>query len=263
MSHYVQVLPRFRSRWASAMQLFAMTSMLLQPLSVNSAYQPGAGYDVSNPASYVPVWDGAPDEPPEGADISDIDMDGLPAWLEVHLGTQPGDPDSDDDGALDGRELQEMQTDALDPDSNDNGVNDYTEYELKHTDADGDGLLAWDEQMTWLTSDQSADTDGDGWDDAFEAQTSGTSPSDADSDDDGLTDWDDAIATSEPNSDYDGDGLTNDQEASLWFPIGMGSTTMHTQIRVSDTDGDGLMDGYEVATSRNGETKNASNPLMA
>ena len=220
MRNYVQTLPRFRSRMTAFTQLLAVLWWSLGIPYVNSAYQPGAGYVAANPASYVPVWDGSPDEPPEGADTSDIDMDGLPTWLEIHLGTQPGDPDSDDDGALDGRELQEMQTDPLDADSNDNGVNDYTEFSLKHTDADGDGLLAWDEQQTWQTSDQSTDTDGDGWGDAYEAQTSGTSPANADTDGDGLTDWDDYLATSESSGDYDGDGLTNVQEASLWYTVG-------------------------------------------
>ena len=262
MSNYVQILPRFRSRMTAFTQLLAVLWWSLGIPYVNSAYQPGAGYVAANPASYVPVWDGSPDEPPEGADTSDIDMDGLPTWLEIHLGTQPGDPDSDDDGALDGRELQEMQTDPLDADSNDNGVNDYTEFSLKHTDADGDGLLAWDEQQTWQTSDQSTDTDGDGWGDAYEAQTSGTSPANADTDGDGLTDWDDYLATSESSGDYDGDGLTNVQEASPWYTVGNEAFSRHTQIRVADTDGDGLVDGYEVATSRNGETKSASNPLV-
>jgi hypothetical protein len=191
----------------------------------------------------------------------DVDMDGLTDVQEQTWGTSPYDPDSDDDGALDGSEVNIMNTNPLDEDSNDNGVLDYTEYVLRQSDSDSDSLTDWAEIYEYFTNKDMVDTDGDGWNDGVEVVTTGTSPVLADTDGDGLTDWDDEIVTSNPSGDFDGDGLSNWQEASTLHSV-PGTRTL---IRVADSDGDGLNDGYEIATMRYSpsyETKQASSPVL-
>ncbi len=46
---------------------------------------------------------------------ADTDGDRLPDGLELQLGTDPDDPDSDDDGATDGEEVLDQITDPLNP----------------------------------------------------------------------------------------------------------------------------------------------------
>ena len=55
------------------------------------------------------------------AAVPDSDMDGLPDDMEAALGTDPNDPDSDNDGLLDGEEVFVYGTDPLDEDSDDDG----------------------------------------------------------------------------------------------------------------------------------------------
>ena len=99
-----------------------------------------------------------------------------------------------------------------------------------------------------------ADTDGDGAFDEFEIKN-GTSPTNKDTDGDGISDLheilghspSDALDSCDPNNlrpecDFDGDGLSNEQESSIG-----------TDPKLSDTDGDTLTDGFEFA--------NASSPI--
>jgi len=62
----------------------------------------------------------------------------------VALGTDPLDPDSDDDGLSDGDEVG-LGTDPLDTDTDDDGLDDGEEVDLgtdpTNPDTDGDGLL--------------------------------------------------------------------------------------------------------------------------
>ena len=67
----------------------------------------------------------------------DADSDGLPDKIEIQIGTNPNDADSDDDGVLDGLELHlsidtdgDGLIDALDPDSDNDGLFDGTELGL-------------------------------------------------------------------------------------------------------------------------------------
>ncbi|GEP43096.1 hypothetical protein BGE01nite_23870 [Brevifollis gellanilyticus] len=195
-------------------------------------------------------------------DPEDVDTDGLTTGQEAALGTDPLDPDSDDDGALDGSEVNIMFTNPLVVDSNGNGINDLYEYQLKHTDSDSDELSDWDETYVYFTSLTNSDTDSDGWADGYEVNTTFTSPLMADTDGDGLTDYEDEIVSTNPSGDFDNDGLTNEQEATIFYP----STGTRTRITHGDSDGDGLKDGYEVATVRYNpfyETKLASDPTLA
>ena len=55
---------------------------------------------------------------------TDTDGDGLSDEDEARLGTDPNNPDTDDDGLLDGEEVEEYKTDPNDPDTDDGGIKD-------------------------------------------------------------------------------------------------------------------------------------------
>ncbi len=105
----------------------------------------------------------------------DLDADGLTGSEEAAAGTDPQDPDTDDDGLLDGFEVDN----GLDPliPGDENG------------DLDSDGLTNFEEQ-TIGTDPAVADTDGDGLSDGDEVNVHGTDPLDPDSEGDGLSDGD-------------------------------------------------------------------------
>ncbi len=85
-------------------------------------------------------------------DPSDPDGDGLPTVQEGPIGTNPNDPDSDDDGLSDGVEVTTHGTLPLNPDT------------------DGDGLLDGAEVNTHGTDPLDADTDNDGLSDGQEVE---------------------------------------------------------------------------------------------
>ncbi|MCB9647810.1 MAG: DUF4215 domain-containing protein [Deltaproteobacteria bacterium] len=97
-----------------------------------------------------------PNDPSD--DDQDPDRDGVPTAVELALGLDPRDPDSDGDGLLDGEELQPGQdgriTDPADADSDDDGLSDWEEVFLA-----GDGFI---------TDPNDPDTDGDGIQDGTE-----------------------------------------------------------------------------------------------
>jgi hypothetical protein len=144
------------------------------------------------------------------------------------------DPDSDDDGLLDGTELTGTNpTDPNDPDSDDDGLLDGQE------DANHSGGLDPGE-----TNPNDPDSDDDGLLDGIEVNgVNPTDPLDADSDDDGLLDGvEDANhngqvdpgETDPNNPDTDGDGLSDGIE------VGLGSDPTDP-----DTDNDGIPDGQD------------------
>jgi hypothetical protein len=90
--------------------------------------------------------------------LPDADGDVLGDEEEILLGTDPGNPDSDGDGVLDGFEVKIHGTDPLNPDS------------------DGDGLTDGDELDVHGTDPTNADTDGDGLTDGEEVNEIGSSP---------------------------------------------------------------------------------------
>jgi hypothetical protein len=171
----------------------------------------------------------------------DSDGDGLSDAFELMIGTDPFDPDTDDDGLFDGTEMGfacdnpktdlslhhcipdadhgATVTDPLDPDTDHGGASDGSE------DSNLNGRI--DPGETDPTAGHAGDdatvvdSDGDGLSDALEAFL-GSDPDDADSDDDGVLDGQEP----NPSVDTDGDGLLN-----LLDP---------------DSDGDGLFDGTEL-----------------
>jgi MYXO-CTERM domain-containing protein len=194
---------------------------------------------------------------------ADDDGDGLTNVREGGLGTDPNDPDSDDDGVGDGVEVDTWGSSPLDADSDDDGLLDGTE------DADGDGVLDPGE-----SSPVEADTDGDGLYDGTERgltaaetpdtdpgagafvpdtdPTTTTNPNAADTDADGLDDGDedadgdgfqDANEPDPNDADTDDDGAPDGAEPS---PLVDSDGDGLINARDVDSDDDGLYDGTEL-----------------
>lgn len=104
----------------------------------------------------------------------DSDGDGLSDVEEKNLGTDPDNPDTDDDGLTDGEEHFDTGTDPLDPDTDDDGLTDGKEIEIGtdplNPDTDGDGLGDGDEYNKLGTDPLKADTDNDGVNDGLEVR---------------------------------------------------------------------------------------------
>ena len=126
---------------------------------------------------------------------SDTDQDGLSAWMEAQLNSNPRASDTDQDGMPDHWEIQQgfnlLVADASgDPDSD--GLNNGDEYshgtDPNWFDTDMDGFNDGEEIHTRGTNPLSQDSDGDGLKDKDELTIYLTQPADADSDNDNLPD---------------------------------------------------------------------------
>jgi hypothetical protein len=203
--------------------------------------------------------------------LSASSIDDKIAWYPQREISDPLDPDSDDDGLLDGAEVNTHGTDPLDADSDGDGLPDA--YEV----ANGfDPLDA---------SDAAADTDSDGLSNLAE-QAAGTDPNVADSDFDGLPDGAEIGtglfgapriittladgASSVFAADLDGDGDPDVLSASMnddeiaWYPNVNGAGKFGAQQLIStlgdsansvfaaDLDGDGDLDAI-ASSSLDGE----------
>ncbi len=124
----------------------------------------------------------------------DSDGDGLTDKQELEIGTDPNNPDTDDDGLSDGEEVLRRNTDPLNPDS------------------DGDLLTDGAEVLEHNTDPLNADTDSDQLRDGEEIQL-GTDPRNPDTDSDGLQDGEESPPCPDPlNPDSDGDGIIDGQD---------------------------------------------------
>jgi hypothetical protein len=156
-------------------------------------------------------------------DIPDRDNDGLSDLVELSVhNTDPQDPDSDDDGAMDGVEV-DLGSDPLNADTDGDGLSDGDEISVYLTspllkDSDDDGLQDDAEVLLWQSNPLAADSDDDGLNDADEVER-GTSVNVADTDGDTLTDGEEIIAGTDPlNIDTDDDGLNDADDPQPLVP---------------------------------------------
>ncbi len=203
---------------------------------------------------------------------TDSDKDGLQDLFEVKSncggpdpmfpGTDPNDPDTDNDGTADGVE-----------DANKNGKADAGEANACKVDTDGDALPDGFEDADHdgvldpgETDPALADTDGDELNDSVELNFFGTNPRSVDTDGDDLPDGLEVgqVGDADPNSvtnplseDTDGDGVgdaSEDADADGQFDAGETNPTM------PDTDGDGLGDGLEQGKAGDADPGSQTDP---
>jgi len=223
----------------------------LDPVETNTGVYVDPDNTGSNPNTTDGDLDGLPDTYEIGrfGDYShdgtqDTDSDGMTDLQEFYAGTDPTNPDSDEDGLLDGVETNTGE--FIDPNN--------TGTDPLNPDTDGDGLLdgvetntgTWVDETDTGTSPVSKDTDKDTLDDGVETNTgvfvdendTGSNPLSTDTDGDGLLDGDEVwLYGTDPNkADTDGDGLDDKQEIDVLL----------TDMLSADTDGDGLNDFDEL-----------------
>jgi len=191
----------------------------------------------------------------------DTDGDTIPDGAETNTGvyvspedtgTDPHNPDTDDDGMLDWWEVP-LAGDVfpLDPFADDAAADRNFDMETNldeflNGDSDGDSLANGGEIATG-TDPLNPDTDGDGLPDWWEVIFGGTDPTDpagdngpdGDIDADGITNY-----VEYATGDADGDGLLNGVETSTG--IFVDETDTGSNPMLSDTDGDELTDLAEV-----------------
>ena len=141
----------------------------------------------------------------------DSDGDGLTDTEEAGIGTDPFIADTDDDGLLEGEEVETYQTNPLVADTDDDGLLDGAEVNEHETDPrnpDSDlDLLNDGDEIENNTDPRVVDTDQDGVSDGAEV-SQGTDPLQQDSDRDQLLDGQENQTCPRPlTPDSDSDGL--------------------------------------------------------
>jgi hypothetical protein len=202
-------------------------------------------------------------------EFSDIDDDAATDAVELAIGTDPLNFDTDGDGMQDGDEIFEYFTDPFDPDTDDDGITDLVEVSIWGTDptledTDGDQIPDGFEVFVFGSDPFLVDTDGGGIDDGTEF-LNGLDPNDPDTDAvdtdvDGVSDADELLLGTDPNDpDTDDDGLTDGEELDLFFTKPLDEDTDNDSLDDGeeldvyatdplnpDTDDDGLSDGFEL-----------------
>lgn len=205
------------------------------------------GSEDTNLNGAIEMGEGDPLDPADDASQIDTDGDGLSDALELILGSDPLDRDSDDDGIIDGLEPNPaLDSDGdgllnlLDPDSDDDGIFDGTELGLETPDVDTDlgaGVFVADADPTTHTVSLLPDTDFGGVPDGIEDSNQngaidGTETDPLDPADDDLSvdsDGDTIPDLIEGQGDTDGDGIPDFLDA--------------------DSDADGILDLHEAGDS--------------
>lgn len=155
-----------------------------------------------------------------GSGDSDEDKDGLTKSLELKIGTDPNNKDTDQDKLSDGDEINLYKTNPLDKDS------------------DSDKISDFEEIIRYNTDPNSIDTDGDNIDDLDEIDIYKSDPLLKDTDNDHITDGYEinVYKTNPANKDTDADRLNDNDEIH----------TFNTDPLNKDSDGDTSLDGDEV-----------------
>ena len=234
--------------------------------TVNATVSPSATGEVSNTAT-VTAPEGVSDPDPANNSATDVDTVGCPTvegsqpTAEAANGVENG-IDCDSDGLPDAQEEEETGTDPQDPDTDDDGLGDGREWGLKATytclnllrkDSDGEGLGDGTEVNGFkisATYTKNADNPGT----RYPIGKVRTNPCKRDTDGEGLTDWREAV------------GSTLNQRVVRFskdggaYTIGLRKT--HPLKR--DTDGDGLNDKLEVTGAANWRyDRRKSDPTVA
>ncbi len=185
-------------------------------------------------------------EPTDGGDVDPLDPAGqclspepatdLPPTADGSgAPTDPDDPDSDDDGMSDGRELTELQTDPNDADTDNDCVSDGDEIDGFPLVLDLDG--------------QGCPGGGGGGCPDITRYTSHSDPLDEDTDDDELPDHEEVLIRTDPElADTDLDGIDDYQEWNRWFTA---PTSVDSDRDSRGSEGDqpptpSLFDGLEL-----------------
>lgn len=185
----------------------------------------GKFYKVINANDLTRVVENATYPNPDLKYLPDEDGDGIPDVVEQYgirpngelIGTDPNNPDTDEDGVPDGEEILFSQS----------------EFEAKQNNY-------YFSQGTLLITDPLCyDSDGDGLDDGTEYAI-GSDPLDGDSDDDLVDDDEEYILGYDPNSpDTDKDTLSDGEEMALGY-----------DPSESNADGDDYDDAEELRTGK-------------
>jgi len=195
--------------------------------------------------------------------LLDSDADGVADTIEIELGLDPNDPDTDDDGVTDGADgLTDTDgdgtIDARDPDSDNDGLLDGTERGVTLANAPAGTNTSSpnfvpDSDPSATTDPKKADTDGDGLKDGAEdvdhnggVGSTETDPNNADTDGDSLNDGvevNGSNSTDPLNPDTDADGLDDGREDAN---RNGGLDNGETDPKNRDTDLGGASDGEEV-----------------
>lgn len=133
------------------------------------------------------------------ADVSDLDGDGVPAYLEAYFGCSDEMEDSDGDGISDYIEIYQIGSDPAVADSD--------------LDSDEDGLTNLEEVTIYGTNPVKADSDLDGLTDYEELFLYGTDPNCADTDGDGILDGDEIALGTDPKAATDLTQVTQELSA--------------------------------------------------
>ncbi|MEM3493594.1 MAG: hypothetical protein QXD15_04480, partial [Thermoplasmata archaeon] len=227
----------------------------------------------------------------------DSDFDGLSNHVEVLLGTDPNDGDTDDDGLSDGDEVQKYGTDAKNWDSDGDSLPDGLELgvtvplpDTEQTPSPGPKHFIPDADPTTKTDPLNSDTDADRIPDGMEdlsyngmVDPGETDPLDADTDDDGLIDSSECpvsqggTGTSPLNPDTDADGLPDGLELGLTYGMLTPDTDLSRGNFISDadegrsktlptradSDEDGIKDGEEDSNHDGAVSENETDPNQA
>jgi len=210
----------------------------------------------------------------------DSDYDNITDYWEWLNGTDPWNPDTDNDTVSDYNEIFGILgyiTNATNPDTDSDGLLDGFEYGNNTNpldpDTDDDLILDFDEingTLGYVTNATNPDTDTDGLRDDYEYGNN-TNPLDSDTDNDLLSDLNEingtlGYVTNATNPDTDTDGLRDDYEYGnstnpldsdtdddllLDFDEINGTLGYITNATDSDTDNDGLRDDFEYGNSTN------------
>ena len=141
------------------------------------SYENSVGLD-PNDNGLNPNNNGVAGDPDQGAEC-DPDEDNVTNIVEMANGTNPNDPDTDNDGLSDGVETNT----GIFVSVSDTGTNP------KSADTDGDGLS------------DSSENPALAWDPENAANQPGTDPNDPDSDDDTVSDGEEIAAGTDPTID--------------------------------------------------------------